>query len=45
MQKEREITIKFIQNNKTKYHRLADFFARKYCEKNTNIQNKKNTKS
>ena len=34
MRKERSITIKVIENNKINTHRLAEFFARKYSEKN-----------
>ena len=34
MRKEREITIKVIENKKVNYNRLAEFFARKYSEKN-----------
>mgnify|MGYP003292399978 CR=1 FL=1 len=34
MRKERDITIKVIENNKINIHRLAEFFARKYSEKN-----------
>ena len=34
MRKERELIIKVIQNKGTSYHRLSDFFARKYSEKN-----------
>lgn len=37
MRKEREITIKVIENKKVNYNRLAEFFARKYSDK----QNKK----
>lgn len=33
MRKEREITIKVIQNNKINISRLAKFFADKYNEK------------
>jgi len=33
MRKEREITIKVIENNKINNNRLAEFFARKYSEK------------
>lgn len=33
MQKERDITIKLIQDKKINNHRLAEFFARKYGEK------------
>ena len=33
MRKEREITIKVIENKKINAHRLAEFFARKYSEK------------
>ena len=32
--KEREIIIKVIENKKTNTNRLAEFFARKYSEKN-----------
>lgn len=32
MKKEREITIKVIQDKKVIYHRLVEFFARKYIE-------------
>ena len=35
MKKEREITIKVIDNKKINYHRLVKFFARKYSEKIT----------
>lgn len=41
MQKEREITIKLIQNNKINNHRLAEFFARKYSEKEIENKDKK----
>ena len=34
MRKEREITIKVIQNKNINNHRLAEFFASKYSEKN-----------
>lgn len=34
MRKEREITIKVIDNNKINYRKLAEYFARKYSEKN-----------
>lgn len=34
MRKERKITIKVIENSKINYRRLAEFFARKYSEKN-----------
>lgn len=34
MRKERKITIKFIENNKINNRRLAEYFARKYSEKN-----------
>lgn len=34
MRKEREITIKVIENKKINCNRLAEFFARKYSEKN-----------
>ena len=34
MQKERKITIKVIENNKINIRKLAEFFARKYSEKN-----------
>lgn len=33
MRKEREITIKVIENDKINYRKLASFFARKYSEK------------
>lgn len=33
MKKEREMTIKVIENKKINFNRLADFFARKYSEK------------
>lgn len=33
MKKERDITIKVIQDKKINNHRLAEFFARKYSEK------------
>lgn len=36
MRKEREITIKVINNNKINYNRLAEFFAKKYSEKYIN---------
>lgn len=39
MKKERDITIKVI-NNKTNINRLAEYFARKYNEKDM-IKNKK----
>lgn len=32
MRKEREITIKVIENKKINYNRLAEFFAKKYSE-------------
>lgn len=32
MKKEREITIKVIENKKINYNKLAEFFARKYAE-------------
>lgn len=35
MRKEREITIKVIENKKINIERLARFFADKYNEKNT----------
>lgn len=41
MRKEREITIKVIENKKINNHRLAEFFARKYSEKDTEKQNTK----
>lgn len=34
MRKEREITIKIIEDKKIRTNRLAEFFARKYIEKN-----------
>jgi hypothetical protein len=34
MKKEREITVKVINNKKINTNRLAEFFARKYSEKN-----------
>ena len=34
MKKERNITIKVIKNNKININRLAEFFARKYSERN-----------
>ena len=34
MRKERTITIKVIQNKKANNHRVSEFFARKYSEKN-----------
>lgn len=33
MKKERDITIKVINNKKANMNRLAEFFARKYSEK------------
>ena len=45
MRKERDITIKLIQNNKINSRRLAEFFARKYSEEAANSQNKHNIKS
>lgn len=33
MKKERDITIKVISNNKINMNRLAEYFARKYNEK------------
>lgn len=33
MRKEREITIKVIENKKINTNRLVEFFARKYSEK------------
>lgn len=39
MRKEREITIKVIENKKINTNRLVEFFARKYSEKD--IENKK----
>lgn len=41
MKKERSITIKVIENKKINMNRLAEYFARKYSEKNIN----RNTKS
>lgn len=41
MKKEREITIKVIENKKININRLADFFARKYSEKEFDKENKK----
>ena len=41
MRKEREITIKVIENNKINYQRLVNFFANKYSEKSENIQKNK----
>jgi len=41
MRKEREITIKVIENKKININRLAEYFARKYGEKNINKQNEK----
>lgn len=35
MIKERNITIKVINNKKTNMNRLAEFFTRKYAEKHT----------
>lgn len=40
MRKEREITVKVIENNKININRLAEFFARKYSEKDMVKQNK-----
>lgn len=40
MKKERDITIKVISNNKININKLADFFARKYSEKDI-MKNKK----
>lgn len=37
MRKEREITIKVIENKKININRLVDYFARKYSE---NLKNK-----
>lgn len=34
MRKERDITIKVIENKKININRLSEFFARKYSEKN-----------
>lgn len=34
MRKERKITVKIIENKKINTNRLAEFFARKYSEKN-----------
>ena len=36
MKKERNITIKVIENKKTNYNKLAYFFAKKYSEKYIN---------
>ena len=36
MKKERDITIKVINNNKINNRRLAEFFAKKYSEKDMN---------
>lgn len=33
MKREREITINVIENNKIYYHKLANFFARKFSER------------
>ena len=40
MKKERDITIKFIYNNKINNRKLAEFFARKYSEEIVAKQNK-----
>ena len=39
MRKEREITIKVIENKRINTNRLVEFFARKYGEKNITKQN------
>ena len=39
VRKEREITIKVIENNKINMNKLIEFFARKYSEKH--IKNSK----
>lgn len=36
MKKERDITIKVINNKKVNMNRLAEYFSRKYTEKHTN---------
>lgn len=42
MRKERNITIKVIENKKININRLVEFFARKYSERNMKeIQNTK----
>ncbi len=41
MRKEREITIKVIENKKLNKNRLIEFFARKYSEKIVEKQNMK----
>lgn len=40
MRKEREITVKVIENNKININRLVEFFARKYSEKLNNHDQK-----
>ena len=41
MRKEREITIKVIENKKINISRLAEFFARKYSESTSENRKKK----
>lgn len=38
MRKEREITIKVIEKNKINHHKLVEFFARKFNEKDIEKQ-------
>ena len=40
MRKERNITIKVIENKKINTNRLTEFFARKYSEKNIEKKDK-----
>lgn len=44
MRKEREITIKIIENNNINMNRLIEFFARKYSEKHIKTANKNRKK-
>lgn len=41
MRKERDVTVKVINNNKINYHKLAEYFARKYSEKDIKTDFKK----
>lgn len=46
MKKERDITIKVIENKNISYNRLANYFARKYNEKyNKQIKESQNIKA
>lgn len=41
MRKERDITIKVIENNHINYKKIALYFAQKFIEENKNAQKKK----